>query len=180
MNYVELLEYFEAMYSVSNCISLNTFKKAKIGDTTKMYANKKVEDTWCNFQDTHNWITERNFVGLPCITDYPIARLGDINNEHARMRNCAILRWDGNKYCTVRIEEEGEVIIASIKAGYLYCGLLYSHYDNYEERIKAENQPISYKYIDAFHKKHLGANYERKEGDPHLYLPSKTALEGFK
>ena len=48
-------------------------------------------------------------------TDYPIANLGD-DNENAKIRECTPICYDGNKYAIVEICGKKY----SIKAGYLY------------------------------------------------------------
>lgn len=55
---------------------------------------------------------------MKAFTDYPIVELGDIANEKAPIRECAVVGWDGDKYCTVVV---GSMLMEKqIKAGYLY------------------------------------------------------------
>ncbi len=49
-------------------------------------------------------------------TDYPITGLGDIPNQKAPVRECKIIAYDCDKYCTVRIGD----YVGNIKSGYLY------------------------------------------------------------
>lgn len=49
-------------------------------------------------------------------TDCPFMRLGDIEGLKAPVRKIAVLSYDGNKYCTIRVGKFKE----SIKSGYIY------------------------------------------------------------
>jgi hypothetical protein len=58
-------------------------------------------------------------------TDYPITEFGDIANELAPIRKCAILTWDRNKYCDVLVyftDEDGDLraTVTNFKQFYLY------------------------------------------------------------
>jgi hypothetical protein len=49
-------------------------------------------------------------------TDYPFPQLGDVALSKAPIRQVEVLRYDGDKYCDVRVAG----VQASVKAGYLY------------------------------------------------------------
>lgn len=53
---------------------------------------------------------------MKCWTDYPIEELGDEAGKEAPIRECTLLRFDGNKYADVLVEG----VKANFKAGYLY------------------------------------------------------------
>ena len=53
-------------------------------------------------------------------TDYPIPELGDEPDKTAPMRECEVLGYDGDKYCTVSISHTTKTIIKDIKSGYIY------------------------------------------------------------
>jgi hypothetical protein len=49
-------------------------------------------------------------------TDYPITALGDDEGKRAPVRECEVLRYDGDKYADVLVGG----VETSFKAGYLY------------------------------------------------------------
>lgn len=49
-------------------------------------------------------------------TDYPFVELGDLAGQRAPIRPCVLLRYDGSKYCDVKVH--GRVF--NIKRGYIY------------------------------------------------------------
>ena len=51
-------------------------------------------------------------------TDYPIKDAGDLPCKEAPIRECKVLKYDGNKYCLVKVT--GVSQLQTIKAGYLY------------------------------------------------------------
>jgi len=55
-------------------------------------------------------------------TDYPITELGDTPGQEAPIRQVFVVSWDGNKYASIIIPQEGRryPIIKEIKVGYLY------------------------------------------------------------
>lgn len=69
-------------------------------------------------------------------TDYPILELGDEPHKPAPVRECTILRYDGDKYCDVVVEG----IKTNFKAGYIYT----------KRGRYAEVPSISYKELKSF------------------------------
>lgn len=53
---------------------------------------------------------------MKAYADYPFIELGDTEGEEAPVRECEVIGWDGDKYCTVRIGD----MSAQVKAGYVY------------------------------------------------------------
>lgn len=53
---------------------------------------------------------------MKAYTDYPFIELGDTSGKEAPVRECVILSYDGDKYCTVLVEG----IHGEVKSGYLY------------------------------------------------------------
>jgi len=49
-------------------------------------------------------------------TDYPITELGDTPGTRAPIRECRIISYDGDKYCTVAVCG----VVTEIKTGYIY------------------------------------------------------------
>ena len=49
-------------------------------------------------------------------TDYPFTELGDIAYQQAPIREVKVIDYDGDKYCTVIVEDRK----LDVKAGYLY------------------------------------------------------------
>lgn len=49
-------------------------------------------------------------------TDHPIVELDDAPDRQAPTRSARLLRFDGNKYATVRVGD----IVTTFKAGYLH------------------------------------------------------------
>jgi hypothetical protein len=53
---------------------------------------------------------------IPAYTDYPLIEFGDIGGEEAPIRECTIVGYDGDKYCTVLVDG----LSTAVKKGYLY------------------------------------------------------------
>jgi hypothetical protein len=53
---------------------------------------------------------------MKAYTDYPFSELGDEPYKEAPIRECVVIRFDGDKYCDIEIE--GKKL--SVKYGYLY------------------------------------------------------------
>lgn len=53
---------------------------------------------------------------MKAYTDYPFIALGDEEGEEASVRECEILSYDGDKYCTVLVGGE----YCEVKSCYLY------------------------------------------------------------
>jgi hypothetical protein len=49
-------------------------------------------------------------------TDYPITELGDTAGEEAPIRECRVVSYDNDKYCTVVVCG----VVKEIKSGYIY------------------------------------------------------------
>lgn len=49
-------------------------------------------------------------------TDYPVVELGDTEGQIAPVRECDVIAYDGDKYCTVIVGG----VTTSFKAGYIY------------------------------------------------------------
>ncbi len=57
---------------------------------------------------------------MSCIayTDYPMFHLDDKSGELAPIREVEVISYDGDKYCVVRVKEDGSIF--NLKSGYLY------------------------------------------------------------
>lgn len=53
----------------------------------------------------------------PMWTDYPFEHLGDISGQKAPIRACRIIDYDGDKYCTIILDDGSQ---ESIKKCYVY------------------------------------------------------------
>jgi len=53
---------------------------------------------------------------MKAYTDYPFDFLGDAPYKEAKVRECEVKSYDGNKYCTIVVDG----IETEIKAGYIY------------------------------------------------------------
>ncbi len=53
----------------------------------------------------------------PMWTDYPFEELGDICGQEAPIRECRLIDYDGDKYCTITIGNDQE---HHIKRCYVY------------------------------------------------------------
>lgn len=53
---------------------------------------------------------------MKAYTDYPIFKLGDVSGDLAPVRECEIIAYDQDKYCTIVVDG----VIDEVKAGYLY------------------------------------------------------------
>lgn len=53
---------------------------------------------------------------MKAFTDYPIEELGDQPGKRAPVREVAVLSYDGDKYCEVKVEG----VTAWVKTGYIY------------------------------------------------------------
>ncbi len=49
-------------------------------------------------------------------TDYPFIELGDEPHKEATIRECIVIKYDGDKYADIDIDGKS----LSVKAGYLY------------------------------------------------------------
>jgi hypothetical protein len=56
---------------------------------------------------------------ISCWTNYPIEELGDEPYKQAPVRQVLVWQYDGNKYVTVQVKNNPEVL-TSFKSGYLY------------------------------------------------------------
>jgi hypothetical protein len=53
---------------------------------------------------------------MKAFTDYPFTALGDISGKKAPVRECKVLSYDGDKYCTVKVAG----LVQEVKACYVY------------------------------------------------------------
>jgi hypothetical protein len=63
-------------------------------------------------------------------TDYPINELGDTPNEEAPIRECQIIDYDHNKYCTVLVDG----VTTDIKSWYIYKEKIRTSWDKVKDR----------------------------------------------
>lgn len=58
------------------------------------------------------------------LTDYPVTEFGDTPNKTAPMRRCEVIRFDGDKYCQVKVFanyfEDKPSAVVEITRGYIY------------------------------------------------------------
>lgn len=69
---------------------------------------------------------------MKAYTDYPIIAFGDIPYTPAPLRECKIIGYDRDKYCTVELNG----FIFSIKRGYLYKTKYTKECYSHEDLIK--------------------------------------------
>lgn len=71
------------------------------------------------------------------VTDYPIKELGDKPHKPAPCRKVKILKYDGDKYVTIKIinnfDETVTMVEEEIKSGHIYKQVLHEDLKDFEE-----------------------------------------------